>query len=59
MVNLKNYFVSNILNLSNGITKVIKREVVTKKNSTISAHFFFKIGGVLFWQREYFSSKLG
>ena len=28
-------------------TKVIKREVVTKKISTISAHIFFKIGGVL------------
>ena len=39
-------------------TKVIKREVVTK-NSSISAHIFFKIGGVLFWQKENFSSEIG
>ena len=39
--------------------KVIKREVVTNNFFHFCTHFFLKIGGVIFWQRENFSSEEG
>ena len=59
---IRPYFTSNSQQVRiwrYSIPKVIKREVVTKKNFYHFCTHFLKIGGVLFWQREHFSSKKG
>ena len=44
------------VNYRKSICNIVKREVVTKNFYNFCTHFL-KIGVVLFWQREHFSSK--
>ena len=45
--------------LIHGNIKAIMGEVLTEHFSTIFVHTFWEIGGVLFWQGDIFSSKIG